>query len=230
MRWPSQCEICRQWGAAALCGTCVQRFAAPRPRCRCCGLALGVAAPTCGDCLPKPPAFTPSPVTRTLCALDYQFPWDGLISRFKFHGQPELASALATLLQRAIHSDGGPLPQALLPVPLSPARLAERGYNQAWELARRLGRGCQRPVWSTGLVRPLDSAHQVALNRDQRQHNLRGAFVLNPAWRSALQGRHVALVDDVLTTGATAHEAAGVLLQAGASQVDLWVLARTPKH
>ena len=229
MHWPSQCEVCRQWAHAALCPECVQRFAAPRPRCARCGLGLAAAAPVCGDCLPSPPAFLPTPFVHTVCAFDYQFPWDRLISRFKFQNQPELANALVTLLHSAVQRSDQALPQALLPVPLSPARLAQRGYNQAWELARRLGRLCGRPAWPTLLMRPLDSAHQVALKREQRQHNLRGAFVIDPAQRSPLQGQHVALVDDVMTTGATLHEAAAVLLQAGAARVDLWVLARTPK-
>ncbi len=230
MRWPSQCEICRQWTDAALCRDCVQRFAAARPRCARCGLGLAAAAPVCGDCVPSPPEFVQTPFVATVCAFDYQFPWDRLISRFKFQDQPELAAALAALLHQAVRCSDCPLPQALLPVPLSPARLAERGYNQAWELARRLGRLCHRPAWPTLLMRPLDSAHQVALKRDQRQHNLRGAFVVDAAQRSLLQGQHVALVDDVMTTGATLREAAAVLLQAGAARVDVWVLARTPKN
>ena len=187
-------------------------------------MALAAAAPLCGDCVSDLPSFA-----STVCAFDYQFPWDRLISRFKFQGQPELASALAKPLHAAVQRAAGSLPHALLPVPLSPARLQERGYNQAWELARRLGSWCNVPAWHTTLLRPLDSAHQVTSTRAQRQLNLRGAFVTHPDHRSRLQGQHLALVDDVFTTGATLREAATVLVQAGAAQVDVWVLARTPK-
>jgi predicted amidophosphoribosyltransferase len=87
---------------------------------------------TCGSCLREPPPFT-----STLCATDYQFPWDRLIAAFKFQNQPELAAPLAACMQAAVHLwqqalPGAPMPQILLPVPLSAARLAQRGYNQAW--------------------------------------------------------------------------------------------------
>ena len=83
---PRQCEVCRRWGSAALCTDCVGRYAATRPRCACCGLALGLATPRCGDCLRDAPPFS-----HTVCAADYGFPWDGLIGAFKFQGRPELA-------------------------------------------------------------------------------------------------------------------------------------------
>ena len=127
-------------------------------------------------------------------------------------------------MQRA----GWPLPQLVLPVPLSAARLAERGYNQAWELAKRAAAALGLAADATLLQRPLDSAHQATLDRRARQQNLRTAFMVDPRRRARLQGLRVALVDDVMTTGATAHEAALVLLRAGATAVDIWVLARTP--
>jgi predicted amidophosphoribosyltransferase len=123
--------------------------------------------------------------------------------------------------------------------------LAARGYNQAWELARHLAQSLGQPpsskdrswlnrqrrleAWPQALLRPLDTAHQADLDRQQRQANLRAAFVVHPRWRSRLQGLHVALVDDVMTTGATLRECSLSLLQAGVSRVDLWVLARTPQ-
>jgi ComF family protein len=221
----SQCEVCRQWSHGALCADCVARFAPAVPRCGRCGLRLGLPAPACGACLREPPPFE-----HTVCAVDYGFPWDALISDFKFHGRAELAAVLAERLQAAVRAAGAPLPRWVLPVPLAPARLAERGYNQAWELARRLGRSLGVSADAGLLWRPADQAHQADLNRAERQRNLRSAFMTDPRRRSELLGRRVALVDDVMTTGATAREAAAALRRGGAATVDVWVVARTPER
>jgi ComF family protein len=226
LRLPSLCEVCgdgagRQ-GLAALCARCVTDFAAAIPRCARCGLRCGTPLPACGACLQAPP-----PWRHACCAVEYGFPWDRLISRFKFQGQPELATPLAQLMLRAAPAPGAV--SALLPVPLVDARLAERGYNQAWELARRLAGSCGLPARADVLLRPLAAAaSQSTLSRRERLQQLQGAFMVAPMARSWLQGRAVALVDDVLTTGATAQAATQALLQAGAAAVDVWVLARTP--
>ena len=115
-------------------------------------------------------------------------------------------------------------------MPLAPGRLRERGYNQAWELARRVARLRGIAARADVLSRPVETAHQADLPRAQRLANLRAAFTVEPRGRAALQGRHIALVDDVWTTGATVRECAAVLLRAGAASVDAWVLARTPEH
>jgi ComF family protein len=225
---PSQCEVCHQWGRLQVCVGCMQRFAAPQPRCVSCGLRLALAqsdAQTpCGDCVLHPPPFA-----HTVCAADYGFPWDDLVTRFKFHQQPELSRALAEVLAQAVKQSKLPLPQRVLPVPLAAPRLAQRGYNQAWELARRVARILNLPADANLLWRVLDTAHQAQLHRAERQRNLSGAFMVNPALLQRCVGQHVVLVDDVMTTGATLREAAGALLQAGAKQVDVWVLARTPR-
>ncbi|MGL6110280.1 MAG: ComF family protein, partial [Rubrivivax sp.] len=163
-----------------------------------------------------------------IVACDYAFPWDRLIADFKFHARVELAAPLARHLAQAIRSRDGDLPTLVLPVPLAPGRLAERGYNQAWELARRLARELGLQADAKLLERPADGAHQAELTLAQRLGNLRGAFILNPVRRAALRQRHVALVDDVMTSGATLREVTTVLRRAGAARVDAWVLARTP--
>ncbi|MBK6472829.1 MAG: ComF family protein [Betaproteobacteria bacterium] len=220
---PQQCEVCRRWSDCALCADCVARYAAPRPRCACCGITLGLPAPRCGDCLRDPPPFE-----HTVCVADYGFPWDALIGAFKFRGRAELAGLLAARLVAAVQAAAWPLPALVLPVPLSPQRLAQRGFNQAWEVARRAAATLKLPAEASLLQRPLETAHQAELGRSERQRNLRTAFMVDPRRRAMLQGARVALVDDVMTTGATAREASGVLLRAGAAAVDLWVLARTP--
>jgi len=193
----------------------------PTPRCARCGLRTGLTVDCCGECLRDLPPFL-----ATHCALDYGFPWDGVIARFKFQGQVELADALAMLMLR----QPPPLPEStvLIPMPLAPERLADRGYNQAWELVRRLAAALGLAARPDLLQRVLETRSQAELGRSARQQNLRAAFMVDPAHRHGLQGRHVTLVDDVMTTGASAREAAACLLRAGASRVDVWVLARTP--
>jgi ComF family protein len=172
----------------------------------------------------------PPPFEHTVCAVDYGFPWDHLITQFKFHGHTALAGALVQQMLRAVRDAASPLPQCVLPVPLAPRRLADRGYNQAWELARRLATALHLPAQADGLQRPLDTEHQARLDRAERHRNLRSAFMVEPRHRPALQGLRVALVDDVMTTGATVSEAARALLHAGAAAVDVWVVARTPEN
>ena len=110
--------------------------------------------------------------------------------------------------------------------------LHEKGMpGLAWELARRVAAALGLPAHAKVLLRPVETAqHQAELSREQRLSNLRGAFAVDDRRRKLLTGRRVSLVDDVLTTGATAQEATLALLRAGACAVDLWVLARTPEH
>ena len=222
-RLPSLCAVCHGWGTDRVCDDCVTRFAPPAHRCARCALALHGTAAVCGHCLRDPP-----PYSGAVAALDYGHPWDGLITRFKFHAALDLAPVLTAHLLQAVQRSSAPHPSLLLPMPLSTQRLGERGYNQAWELARRLGRALHCQADAGLLLRVKDGPHQLAFPRAQRAANVRGAFAVEPLRRSELRDRRVALIDDVMTTGATAAEAARVLLQAGAADVQVWVLARTP--
>lgn len=220
---PSLCELCRRWGPARLCPDCLSRFATPVPRCATCGLPLPLQAPACGECLRDPPPFD-----RTVCAVDYAFPWDHLIREFKFRGQIELAGMLAQRLAGAAQLRSEHRVHWVLPVPMTNQRLRERGYDQAWELAHRVAATLQLPARADALVRTLDTVHQTELGRAARQRNLRAAFFVPGPQRAALQHTRVALVDDVMTTGATLREAAAALRRAGVAEVEVWVLARTP--
>ncbi|HEX6708429.1 MAG TPA: ComF family protein [Albitalea sp.] len=220
---PTQCALCRDWGRDRICNACCARFATPADRCEACALRVPAGMHRCGACLGDPPPFD-----ATLTALDYGHPWDHLIGRFKFHAALDLAGPLAQQLIEAWRASGGPRPELLLPVPLAAPRLRERGYNQAWEIARRLARriGCKTDPHA--LLRIKDTPHQLAFPPERRAANVRAAFAVEPARRESLRGRRVTLVDDVMTTGATAAELARVLKRAGAAQVDVWVVARTP--
>jgi ComF family protein len=180
-------------------------------------------SPLCGECLRAPPPFE-----AACAAVDYQFPWDGLIAHWKFRQALDLAPLFAALLEQAVRRADTPLPALVIPVPLGRHRLRERGYNQAWELARRVGRRLRCDADARLLLRSVDTPHQLSLPRDRRAANVRGSFALDARQAVRLRGRSVALVDDVMTTGATAAEAARLLLEAGAASVRLWVAARTP--
>ena len=228
--WPQQCQVCTRWQGERVCPACVAEHAAPHLRCwRCAIDARGLtdATPLCGACLSEPPPFD-----LTVAAVNYGAPWSELITRFKFRQQPGLAPALVDRLVTAVRHHPQALqtpPDWLLPVPLSAERLRERGYNQAWELARRAARQLGLRADARLLLRTRDTAHQLGLDESARQANLRSAFVVEPLRRAEVRGRCVAVVDDVMTTGATAAELAHTLKQAGAASVQIWVVARTPK-
>ena len=217
---PSRCAICRHWPAEPICETCITRFAHPIPRCLSCALPVAEGIRHCGACLLEPP-----PLSRCLCAVDYDWPWRNLVARFKFHDQTGWDRPLAWLMRSATGAEDA-LHEAdrVLPIPLSRERLAERGYNQSWLLARRLAPDKADP---TLLLRIRHTPAQRTLPRSGRLANLQGAFAVDPLRTGEVRGRHLLLVDDVMTSGASLHTAARVLLQAGAAQVSAIVLART---
>lgn len=178
----------------------------------------------CGACLAAPPAFD-----AAVAAVDYAWPWDGLVGHFKFHAALDLTPALTERIAAAWHARPLDTPHWLLPVPLASERLRERGYNQAWEIARRLASRIGGTADARLLVRLRDTAHQLALPPDRRAANVRGAFAVAPEGLARLRDARVVLVDDVMTTGATAAEIAAVLKQAGVREVTVAVLARTPR-
>jgi ComF family protein len=220
--WPSQCGICDGWGWSRLCDLCIARHAAPRHRCSHCALPLVAPVPVCGRCLVEPP-----PWDGALAALDYAPPWDGVITRFKFHEALDLAGSLAGRLFDAWQASGRERAHLLLPAPVSRERLRQRGYNQTWELTRRLAARLGVPNPPDLLLRVRDGPPQLSLPPDERAKNVRDAFAIEPLRLKELHGQNVTLVDDVMTTGATAAEVTRVLRRAGAARVDVWALART---
>jgi ComF family protein len=228
--WPSlrhpgsQCLVCRDWGLGTVCGNCCERFSAAQPRCVQCAIEIPEGARRCGRCTVNPPAFD-----ETVAALDYRFPWRSLISGFKFHGQVQRADFFSCLMVGAIQEARPPCAPCLITaVPSSPAGLRARGYNPAWELARRCASKLKRPAHPDLLRKTRHTAHQAGLKLSQRRDNLTGSFGVCEDAAKRLTGCHVALVDDVMTTGATAHAAASVLKSIGVTRVSVWVLARTP--
>lgn len=231
-RWrlPSLCAVCHGWGAERVCVDCVTRFAEPVPRCERCGLEWLGPLPGAGDdAICAACSIDPPPFERTLAAVRYGRPWDALITRYKFHSALDLAPTFADLLLAAHRHSRLDVPSLMLPVPLSDERLRERGYNQSWELTRRLAGALGCSADARLLLRIRDTPHQLAFPRDERAANVSGAFAVEPRRRAELADCDITLVDDVMTTGDTAAEVARVLLRAGASSVSVWVFARTPR-
>jgi len=220
---PTQCALCRGWGPQRLCDDCRTRFAAPLPRCSLCALRVPAGVVRCAACIATPP-----PWDGALAAVDYAHPWDTLIRRFKFDAALDLADMFARLMADAVHAHGLGTAPLLLPVPLAAARLHERGYNQSWEIVRRLAGRLGVHVDAQLLRRVRDTAHQLAFPPAQRAANLHAAFAVDPRRAHVLHGRPVVLLDDVMTSGATAAELARTVRRAGAAEVQVWVLARTP--
>lgn len=211
-----RCLVCTEPAAAGghFCRDCAEILPWNRCACRQCGLPLSLAVGLCGLCRTRPPPFA-----RSYAPFRYAFPIDRLLPRFKFHGELAVGAALASLMASTLVA--AERPQRLLPVPLHRTRLRERGYDQALELAKTLSRHLHIPLCPDVLVREQATEAQSRLDADARRRNVRNAFAcLGPV------SGHVALVDDVLTTGATVSECAKVLRRAGARRVDVWVLAR----
>ena len=224
-RWPSLCAACRSWGLGRVCGDCRDRFAPIVARCRHCALQVPEGVGTCGDCLATPPPFD-----AAFARVDYAYPWDRLIPAFKFRAALDLAPVFAEAIVEACAGRPADAAEPLVvPVPLADPRLRERGFNQAWELARRVASRLGGRADAGLLVRVRDTPHQLALPPAERAGNVRGVFAVEPRRRGEIAGRTVALVDDVMTTGSTAAEIARTLRQAGAARVEIWVVARTPR-
>jgi ComF family protein len=213
-----RCLVCAARGQADLdlCADCVAALPWNHDVCRQCALPLEGGAARCGHCV-----FRPPPWALAQSALRYAFPVDRLLPRFKFHGDLAAGEALATLLQWSL--DPAEAPDALVPVPLHAHRLRDRGYDQALELARALSRDGGPPLLAERLRRVRITAPQSELGAAARRDNVFGAFALHG---DGALPQHVALVDDVLTTGATVGECARVLLAAGVRRVDVWTVAR----
>ena len=230
--WPAHCLVCTEPGAdgRALCTACAAGLPWNRTACGRCGLPLPVSAEACGRCLRRPP-----PLASTRAVFRYEAPLDRLLPRLKFHRDFAAGRVLAGLMAEALGaaSSDSARPDAIVPLPLHRDRLRRRGYDQALELARPLARTLGLPLRDDLLVRVRDTAPQSRLDAAARRRNTRRAFAVATATPSAKRRAHVlpahvALVDDVMTTGATLHAAAIALRRAGVARVDAWVCARVP--
>lgn len=217
--YPRCCVLCGRPGQGDmdLCGACRRELPWNHSACRQCGLPLEIGGMICGPCLHRSPPFTVSHIP-----FRYEAPLDTLLPQLKFRQKLHLGPLLAGLMAEAICERDGPLPEVLLPVPLHTGRLRERGYNQALEIARPLSRRLAVPLGLQLCIRQRRTSAQTSLSGVERRRNLRGAFAV----RTGEVPRHVALVDDVVTTGATVEELARTLRRAGVETVEVWACAR----
>ena len=222
--FPPTCMLCGAAGEQGrdLCAGCHGDLPANRNACARCARPFETLMPEgtlCGRCQKHPPPFE-----RALAALRYEGPVPALVSDAKFRGRLNAARLLGQCLAERVSQSGPPQVDGLIAVPLHPRRLRERGYNQALEIARSAGRELVVPVDPGCCMRVLATPPQAGLDERARRRNIRGAF--------AVRGRevwpHVAIVDDVVTTGSTVAELSLALRRAGVLRVDVWAVARTP--
>lgn len=224
--FPRNCLVCRQWHPATaelvLCPQCLESLPlnAP-PFCSICSRRLPGKTDDglCGDCRKNPPAFD-----RAWVAARYEGLLPELVRQHKFSGKTALRRTFAHIIFLFLRRyDINLRADMIVPIPLSPVRLRERGYNQSLFLAQALGRYCNIPVRTDILKRPSPSPRQSGLGRKERFTNMQGAFRINPS--VTLKNRTIILVDDLLTTGATASQAARTLKEHDAGNVTLIALA-----
>lgn len=213
------CYLCRGESRGILCAPCSADLPyLSRPRCPRC--AIPTTEPRlCGRCLADPPEFD-----ATVAVFAYAFPADVLVQGLKFRSELALAPLLASALHAELCVEPAARIDLIVPVPLHDFRMRGRGYNQSMEVARWLATRLGTSIASDVCMRVRDTKAQLDLPFKERRDNVRGAF----SCRRALEGASVAVVDDVMTTGATLHELAATLKQFGAARVVNWVVARTP--
>jgi len=218
------CILCGDSGQnnSCMCNACQQELPFIENACVSCGLPLTPAETEahCGACLSLPP-----PVEHCISLLHYHPPVDYLIKQMKYHNQLAIASLMGELMAKKITQQQthiGSRPEQIIPVPLHINRLQQRGYNQAIEVGRRISKELGIPLNLNHCQRTKSTAPQFDLPASERAHNIKNAFEISPL----LNARHVAIVDDVMTTGGTVWEITNTLIKAGVRRVDVWVCAR----
>lgn len=217
---PPRCILCGDKGFKNrdLCKACYAELPINTPRCYQC--ASDFTSPhsngLCLDCLENPPAFD-----ETLAPFVHQSSIRYLILQLKFHRHYPSARLLGGLMANYLQKTAE-LPDCIIPVPLHKNRYQERGFNQSIELARVISKQLNVPLDLHSCIRHRDTEHQVGLNALQRGENIKNAFFVSKKFNA----KHVALVDDVMTTGSTVHELAAALKMAGCHRVQIWVCAK----
>lgn len=217
--FPPVCLVCGARGAAGrdLCPDCLELLVENHPACPVCAMPVTHGHEgRCGQCLHHPP-----PYDSGLSFWRYQVPVDGLLLGLKYHRQLAVARLLGEMMAEKLAEIPVVPPQALIPVPLHASRLRSRGFNQAIELFGPVANCLGIPLLRDAVLRLRPTPSQVGLSALQRRRNLRGAFQV----RDDLPP-HVAIVDDVVTTGSTVAELARVLRRSGVSRIDVWSVAR----
>lgn len=218
--WPAACLLCGRsaGGEIDLCNDCAADLPRNDSACAVCAEPLSSSGAVCGECLRDPPPFASSFVPYR-----YAYPLDHLVRGLKFRNELACGRVLGELFCQRMGERGEVWPAAIVPVPLAPRRYRQRGYNQSSELALAIRRVTGIAVLTDVVIRQRETAEQADLDRKARRKNVRGAFTAV----TPLRARSIAILDDVVTTGSTVRELAGVLKEAGAQQIVVWAIART---
>lgn len=211
-----RCAICQVHSHNSLCEGCQSLIQTPLNPCQICAKPLNQSGGICGECRSNPPAFT-----HTICAAIYAPPASIWVQQLKFGGRMDRARIMAEALLEPISLIGHKVP--IIPVPLHSSRLRNRGYNQAYEIAKIIAKHQNRKLLSEVIIRTKNTAMQAELHEKQRAANVRAAFKVVQAIDSA----KVILLDDVMTTGQTLRSVANCLVKAGVQQVIVAVFARS---
>lgn len=218
---PPRCTLCgTTTPGALLCEPCAAELPWNTPCCPGCALptASGALCPAC--------AQAAEPYDAAFSALRFEGPVQRAVHGLKYSARFLNAALLASLMAQPLKQRLGPLPQLLLPMPLARGRQFKRGYNQAQQLAAELGKALAIPVNTIAAKRLRTTEDQIGKSRRERQANVKGAFTLS----ADVTGQHIALVDDVMTTGATLAELSRAARAAGAARIEVWTAARAVLH
>ena len=216
---PPRCRSCNgPLAQGLLCVACSSELPWNDGACEGCARPLS-AGSRCRHCLHRRPQFD-----SAWCALRLQTPIQHYVHALKYHADFAQAQLLGSLMAERLVHRPAPLPRLLIPVPLHPLRLMRRGYTQALEIARVVGARAGIPVTAHAVARIRPTEDQIGQSASARRRNMRAAFGV----RKALNGQHIALIDDVMTTGATLDELAHICRRAGAARIEAWAVARTP--
>ena len=219
------CFLCAEPCQGLLCHACEAALPKITTACKQCSLPL-TQNQLCGECLKEPPHFD-----NITCAFEYYFPLPHLVNAFKQRQHLRCGKQLACYLNQSLnaHYTDNDWPNYLCAVPMYWQKRLQRGFNQAEDIAKHLAAYCKQ-VYLPLLQKSRATASQQGLNRRDRLRNLTDSFTLNPAYREQINNCHLAIVDDVVTTGATAEVLSRLLKKHGARRVDIWAIARTPKN
>lgn len=218
-----RCLTCgsMQASSIALCHSCLSRLERVEMPCIQCGEPLpleAVGKHQCGHCLSNPPAFD-----ACIAPMSYASSIRELHQAFKFQQNLAAGKVLTSLLSEALRKRHGPFPELLIPVPLHASRMRQRGFDQALEITKGISHALSIAYDDTLLARQRQTAPQSGLNSKQRHKNLARAFIVN----TVPEKKHIALIDDIMTTGSTFNAAALALKQAGVKSVEVWAVSRT---
>lgn len=225
--YPPTCLLCDARGAQGqdLCADCQSELPTIAAACSRCGTPCETPQSACSQCVDWGAS-----VSHSLAAFRYETSVRWMIRRLKYQQQLSVARTLgqlmANVLMPVLSARPAQLPDLIVPVPLHRSRIAERGYNQAVELARPIARALRIPLALNVARRIRATDYQSRLDAERRARNLQGAFSVKPC----VQGKTIAIIDDVMTTGHTVATLAQALLDAGASRVVVWAVARATLH